>query len=264
MVWQLLSQDFGYSGKSVIEANDIVIFATIFDLAGPADQVGHTVPAFPYVAFMPAIFAAGIVACLDELFKTRVVRVAIVGSENDDRVVRDSGLVYRFDDLAGGPIRFHYEVGDRIDSAFAFEFLRWDHRLVGGGHGEKEKKGLFFARLIAHVFNRPLGDLRQDAIEFPSWHNRAPLEAAGHDDALVGIVDITLRWLFDDPVVFDEGEGGEIGYVGAEVIVESASNRAVFNRFGEVPFLVHEPVALLDHLTWLRSGPVPAEMPLSN
>ena len=89
-------------------------------------------------------------------------------------------------------------------------------------------------------------------------------KSAWHYHAFVGIVDVTLRRLFDNAVVFDKSERREIRYVSAKVVVEAASDRSVSNRFGEIPFLIFKPIALFDHLTWLRPCPVPAQMPLSH
>ena len=115
-----------------------------------------------------------------------------------------------------------------------------------------------------HIFDCPIGNLGQDTVEFPSGSDGVSFKSAWHYHAFVGIVDVTLRRLFDYAVVFDKSERREIRYVSAKVVVEAASDRSVSNRFGEIPFLIFKPIALFDHLTWLRPCPVPAQMPLSH
>ena len=239
-----------------------MIFATSFDFTRPADQVGHSVAALPNVAFVSTVFSAGIVACFDEFLDSGVVGMAIVRGENNNRIFCNAGVVYGFDDLAGRPIRFHHEIGNGVNPAFPFEFFGWDHGLVWRGHGEEKEERLFISRLIAHIFDGSFGDLGQDTVEFPFGGDGAAFESAWHYHAYARIVDVTLRRLFDYAVVFDKRERREIRHVSAKVVVEAASNRPVRNRFSEVPTLIFEPVALLDHLTRLRSCPVPAQMPL--
>lgn len=78
---------------------------------------------FPDVAFVAAVFSAGPMAGVDEILPTSVVGVSVVGGENDDRVIGDPGLVDGFDDLSGGPVGFHNEIGDRGDATLAGEFF---------------------------------------------------------------------------------------------------------------------------------------------
>ena len=136
-----------------------MIFAISFDFTRPADQVGHSVAAFPDVAFVSTVFSAGVVACFDEFLETGVMGMAIVRGENNNRIFRDTSVVYGFYDLAGRPIRFHHEIGNGVNPAFPFELFRWDHGLMRGGHREEKEERLFISRLIMDIFDCPVGDL---------------------------------------------------------------------------------------------------------
>ena len=59
--------------------------------------------AFPNVAFVSTVFSAGVAACVDKFLETGVMGMAIVRGENNNRIFRDTSLVYGFDDPADQP-----------------------------------------------------------------------------------------------------------------------------------------------------------------
>lgn len=132
-----------------------------------------------------------------------------------------------------------------------------------GGHREVEKEGFGIFRVVLDVVDGAARNFGEDLVEFPVRGDGRSGEPYWHDNTFVGVVRITFGGLFDDAVVFDEGERREIGDVRAEVVVEPARDRAVLDGFGVVPLEFLKRVSLFYHDAGLIARPVPAEMPFA-
>ena len=80
---------------------------------------------------------------------------AVVGSENNKGVFRDSLLLESFENLADAPIQFFDDVTVNAAPAFAFEIFRGKKRNMRKGMGEiKEERFIF---ILLDEFNRFFG-----------------------------------------------------------------------------------------------------------
>ena len=70
------------------------------------------------------------VALFDEIGYFCGWGTAVVGGENDERVVGDLVIVESLEDLAYYPIGFHDEVAVFPDGRFSLKFLRWNDGCV--------------------------------------------------------------------------------------------------------------------------------------
>ena len=130
-VGQGVTQQLRASGEYVGEREGSVTGMAGRNTFGPAHHERNPVPAFPDVSLLAPIRSAGRVARRDESLPVRLNGVAVVGGEQDDRVVCDPGAVDRLDDLPGGPVGLHDEIRHRRDAALAAKSLRWNDGFMG-------------------------------------------------------------------------------------------------------------------------------------
>ena len=122
-------------GNRSIVDGELIALRAGRNLAGPAHDARHAVAAFPHraLAFAQRAGGAGVVAVVEPR--------AVVGGEDDERVVIEAVALERVEDLADRPVDFHHDIAEQAGAAFAAELVgdvqrHVDHRVR---HVQKER-----------------------------------------------------------------------------------------------------------------------------
>ena len=147
------AEQFRAGGEEVIQADGAVVRGSRLDARRPTREERHAVAALPEFHFVAPVLSAGEVTSLGEFFDVRPLGgAAVVGCENNERVLALAVFFKSGEDLSDRVIVLHHEIGVVIQPAFALPFLTRNDGFMGRTVSEvEEKRRVLLLRTLVEI-----------------------------------------------------------------------------------------------------------------